>query len=154
VVPDFDLAFHGGEPLLLFRLFLATLVGGMIGWNRFRAGKPAGVGTYALVALGAAFFVAIPILTNSLDALSRVIQGITAGIGFLGAGEIFRDRGERRVRGLTSAAALWATAALGIIAVCGSVALVAAATLIVLLVLVIAPRCERRFPPRVDNSPY
>ena len=82
-----------------------------------------------------------------------MIQGITAGIGFLGAGEIFRDRGERRVRGLTSAAALWATAALGIITVCGSVALVAAATLIVLLVI-IAPRCERRFPPSVDNSPY
>ena len=69
MVPGFDLAFHGGEPLLLFRLFLATLVGAMIGWNRFRAGKPAGVGTHALVALGAAFFVAIPVLTNSLDAL-------------------------------------------------------------------------------------
>ncbi|HWU40007.1 MAG TPA: MgtC/SapB family protein, partial [Candidatus Acidoferrum sp.] len=69
-------------------------------------------------------------------------------------GEIFRDtRGGSRVHGLTSAAALWATAALGIITVCGSVVLVAAATLLVLLVLVIAPRCERRFLSRVEEKP-
>ena len=115
---------HAGELAIFVRLLIAVLAGAAVGWNRFRAGKPAGVGTHSLVALGSAMFVAIPVLMGALpggDSATRVIQGVAAGIGFLGTGEIFRGSStERGVHGLTSAAALWATAALGILAVCGS----------------------------------
>jgi putative Mg2+ transporter-C (MgtC) family protein len=145
------------EPVLLLRLLFAVLAGGAIGWNRYRAGKPAGAGTHALVALGAALFVIIPAQTSlgqAGDALSRAIQGVATGVGFLGAGEIFRDPGDgSRIRGLTSAAALWATAAVGIIAACGSWVTAVAAILLVLAILVFAPRLEHRFPSRAEGPP-
>ena len=151
-----DLAFHQDDLIVLLRLLIATLAGAAIGWNRFRAGKPAGVGTHALVALGAALFISIPIQMNpehSNDAFTRVVQGIATGVGFLGAGEIFRDAGAgNRVHGLTSAAALWVTAALGIVAGWGSGVLIASATALVLLVIVLAPRLERRFPSKAREE--
>lgn len=140
----------GAEAQVLLRVVFATLAGAAIGWNRHRAGKPAGMGTHALVALGAALFVAIPgYLTgaHSSDAMSRVIQGVATGIGFLGAGEIFRDpESVRSVHGLTSAAAVWATASVGVLAMAGSWATIAAATALIVLVLVLAPRLERKYP--------
>jgi putative Mg2+ transporter-C (MgtC) family protein len=147
-----DLTLHAGELAIFVRLLIAVLAGAAVGWNRFRAGKPAGVGTHSLVALGSAMFVAIPVLMGALpggDGATRVIQGVAAGIGFLGAGEIFRGSStERGVHGLTSAAALWATAALGILAVCGSGSVIVVATTLVLAILYIAPRLERRFPAK------
>ena len=141
---------------VLVRVVFATLAGAVIGWNRHRAGKPAGMGTHALVALGAALFVAIPAHLSgphSNDALSRVIQGVATGVGFLGAGEIFRDtESARSVHGLTSAAAIWATAALGVLAVAGSWTLIVAATVLILLVLILAPRLERKFPSPVGGG--
>ncbi|HUM01412.1 MAG TPA: MgtC/SapB family protein [Thermoanaerobaculia bacterium] len=135
---------------VLVRVVIATLAGAAVGWNRHRAGKPAGMGTHALVALGAALFVAIPAHLaggQASDAMSRVIQGVATGIGFLGAGEIFRDPGPAgSVQGLTSAAAIWATAALGVLAVVGSWGTIAVVTLLILLVLVLAPRAERKYP--------
>jgi putative Mg2+ transporter-C (MgtC) family protein len=139
------------ELVLLLRLVLAMLAGAAVGWNRYRAGKPAGVGTHALVALGAGLFVAIPAFAGAthLDAVSRAIQGVATGVGFLGAGEIFRDPGTgNRVTGLTSAAALWATAALGIVIAAGSFFGAFAATFLVLAALEIAPRIEKRLPRR------
>ena len=151
-----DIAFHQGDLIVLLRLLIATLAGAAIGWNRFRAGKPAGVGTHALVALGSALFVSIPIQMSpehSNDAFTRVVQGIATGVGFLGAGEIFRDAGAgNRVHGLTSAAALWVTAALGIVAGWGSGVLIASATAMVLLVIALAPRLERRFPSKAREE--
>ncbi len=148
----FDFTLHAGEPAIFLRLLIAALAGGVVGWNRFRAGKPAGVGTHSLVALGAAIFVAIPVSMGTLhggDGATRVIQGVAAGIGFLGAGEIFRDASAAsRVQGLTSAAALWVTAALGILAVCGSGSVIAVATTLVLAILYVAPRLERKLPPK------
>ena len=147
-----DLTLHAGELAIFVRLLIAVLAGAAVGWNRFRAGKPAGVGTHSLVALGSAMFVAIPILMGALpggDGATRVIQGVAAGIGFLGAGEIFRGSStESGVHGLTSAAALWATAALGILAVCGSGSVIVVATTLVLAILYVAPRVERRFPAK------
>jgi putative Mg2+ transporter-C (MgtC) family protein len=138
------------ETQLLLRVLFATLAGAAIGWNRHRKGKPAGIGTHALVALGASLFVAVPAHLSAAradDAISRVIQGVATGIGFLGAGEIFRDPDSvRSIHGLTSAAAIWATAALGVLAVAGSWATIVSATILVLLVLVVAPRVEKRFP--------
>ncbi len=147
-----DLTLHPGEPVIFLRLLIATLAGAAVGWNRYRAGKPAGVGTHALVALGSAIFVAIPVSVSALhggDGATRVIQGVAAGIGFLGAGEIFRDRSATsRVHGLTSAAALWVTAALGILAVCGSGSVIVAATTLALAILYLAPRLEHQLPPK------
>lgn len=146
----FDFSLHQGDLNVLFRLLVAALAGAVIGWNRFRAGKPAGVGTHALVALGSALFVAIPAQTSFLhgsDSFTRAIQGVATGVGFLCAGEIFRDRDTAgsRIHGLTSAAALWVTAGLGIIAGCGSGLLIVSVTAIVLLVLLVSPRLEGRY---------
>ncbi len=116
---------------IFFRLSIALATGGIIGWERQLRHKPAGLRTHMLVSLGSGLFALIPLLisqtTSGLnsDALSRVIQGITAGVGFLGAGEILRTSSDEsqhtpiRVRGLTSAAAIWVSAALGVAAGCG-----------------------------------
>ena len=111
-----------------FRLLLAILGGASIGWERELHHKPAGLRTHMLVSLAAAVYVLIPLefehrLEPDSNALSRVIQGVATGIGFLGAGEILRDTSvnSRRIeiRGLTSAAAIWMSAALGVAAACG-----------------------------------
>lgn len=152
MIPILESSFHRVEVQVFLRLLIAALIGGAVGWNRFRAGKPAGTGTHALVALGAALFVLVPwalLPAREAGGVTRVIQGVVAGIGFIGAGEIFRDPGAgTRVRGLTSAAALWATASLGILAVCGSGFLILAASILVIAVLYFAPWLEHRFPPK------
>jgi putative Mg2+ transporter-C (MgtC) family protein len=153
----FDCLWNPGDGRILLRLLIAAAAGGIVGWNRFRAGKPAGIGTHALVAMGAALFVAAPIqwaAGQDPAAVTRVVQGIATGVGFLGAGEIFRDlQRPDRVHGLTSAAALWVTAALGIVAGCGSVLLVFAATGMVVLVILGAPHLERRGCATPGNGP-
>lgn len=103
---------------ILLRMILAIIVGGMIGLERQIDRKPAGLRTHMLVSLGAAIFV-ISGLSNVPAAsgdYTRIIQGITTGVGFLGAGEIISrsDRRKIQVRGLTSAAAIWVSAALGV----------------------------------------
>ena len=102
-------------------------VGGIIGWERQLRHKPAGLRTHMLVSMGSALFVLIPLAMgkneNGRDGIERIIQGIAAGIGFLGAGEILRQSqqeiGKVEVHGLTSAAAIWVSAALGTAAGCG-----------------------------------
>ncbi len=106
----------------LLRLGAATLVGGAIGLNRDLRGKPAGVRTHALVGLGSAVATAVgaSLLGGEPDpgAVSRVIQGIITGIGFLGAGVILHRGGDGGVRGLTTAASIWVVATLGV--ACGA----------------------------------
>jgi putative Mg2+ transporter-C (MgtC) family protein len=108
----------------LFRLSLAAAIGAIIGVDRDLRGKPAGVRTLSLVTLGSAlltlFGASIRLSDERPDpaALSRVIQGIMAGIGFLGGGCILRDEAKLHVQGLTTAAAVWVSATLGI--VCGA----------------------------------
>jgi len=103
---------------LSLRLLVAVLFGGLIGANRSLHGKPAGLRTHALVALGAALIV---LATGELatadrlpDVVSRVAQGVLTGIGFLGAGVILRTPEDRQVHGLTTAAAVWVTALVGV----------------------------------------
>jgi len=107
---------------IALRLGAAVGVGMLIGLNRDLANKPIGVRTLGLVSLGAAIVAISTVhfrgLADHPDALSRVvqgvIQGIMAGIGFIGAGVILRDTEAQTVRGLTTAATVWVTAALGI----------------------------------------
>jgi len=97
------------------RLFLAISLGAVIGIDRELGEKAAGLRTNMLVSLGAALFVLVPIqvelTATDTTALARTLQGIITGVGFVGAGSILR---EGRVRGLTSATAVWISAALGI----------------------------------------
>ncbi|MET0667481.1 MAG: MgtC/SapB family protein [Methyloceanibacter sp.] len=107
---------------IFLRLGAAVAAGMLIGLNRDMADKPIGMRTLGLVALGAALaslaVIEVKDLADHPDALSRVvqgaIQGIMAGISFIGAGVILRDRENKTVEGLTTAATVWVTAALGI----------------------------------------
>jgi len=135
---------------LALRLATALLAGGAIGWNREIAEKPAGLRTYMLVSAGAALFVLVPLQLGGEEyeeGLSRVLQGVAAGIGFLGAGTILRQESpetpERKVEGLTSAAAIWCTAALGAAAGCGLWPTALLGTLFVVVVLSLVRRLER-----------
>jgi putative Mg2+ transporter-C (MgtC) family protein len=112
---------NGNEETAL-RLCAALVVGALFGLNRELHGKPAGLRTHALVSLGAAAAAVLILrspdghLTADSNALSRVIQGILTGVGFLGAGVILRDPAGH-VTGLTTAATIWVCAVLGLI--CG-----------------------------------
>ena len=96
------------------RLFVAVLLGAAIGYDRERNASSAGLRTHMLVALGAALFVVVP-QHAGFDApdMSRVVQGLIAGIGFLGAGAIIKIDDRREIKGLTTAASIWLVAALG-----------------------------------------
>ncbi len=128
------------------------LIGAIIGLERQIRRKPAGLRTHMLVSFGSAVFTLIIIQTDgslsSRDALSRVIQGIAAGVGFLGAGEIVRQSSQEsqrlEIHGLTSAAAIWVSAALGIAAGCGLWQLALIGALLTFLVLTVFKRLEKR----------
>ena len=125
---------------IVVRLTLAALLGGLLGLERENKGKAAGVRTHMLVAMGAALFVLIPQQAGILPAdLSRVIQGVVAGIGFLCAGSILKSEDEDRVRGLTTAAGMWLTAAIGMAAGLGREATAVISTALALAVLTLVP---------------
>ncbi|MFN7930092.1 MAG: MgtC/SapB family protein [Blastocatellia bacterium] len=131
------------------RLGIAIVSGSVLGLNRELHNKPAGLRTHALVTLGAAIITLSSLhftpdghLTNP-DALSRVIQGIITGIGFLGAGVILRDANGRQVYGLTTAATVWCAAGLGIACGMGYWRFVLLSVGIILLVLVTGGPLEK-----------
>jgi len=98
------------------RLLVALALGALLGYERESAGAAAGLRTHMLVSLGSALFILVPFQAGmSLEDISRVLQGVTAGIGFLGAGAIIKLRNED-IKGLTTAAGIWLTAAVGIAA--------------------------------------
>lgn len=114
---------------LIFRLTLALLVGCLLGFNRQQGGRPAGIRTFMLVSMGAAMFVMIPLQAEgdspyaATNALSRTIQGVATGVGFIGAGMILQqshqELGKLEVKGLTTAATIWVAAGLGAAIGCG-----------------------------------
>jgi putative Mg2+ transporter-C (MgtC) family protein len=124
---------------VLLRLTAAVLIGAMVGWERERAGKAAGLRTHILVSLGTCLFVLAGIgYGMSSDGLSRVIQGIVTGIGFIGAGSILKLEDRKDIQGLTTSAGIWITAAVGVAIGLGEIGLglmAAALTIIVLSVL-------------------
>lgn len=134
---------------MLLRMVLAVALGGLVGMQREQAGKPAGVRTHMLVALGTAVVVlASAGMGMQYDAQSRVIQGIVTGIGFIGAGSILKLSEERDIQGLTTAAGLWMTAAIGIACGVGTlgIAIISAVVTVILLALagVIEARNEKK----------
>jgi len=125
------------------RLLLAALLGGLLGYERETHGKAAGIRTHMLVCTGAALFVlGSELVGGGDDAMSRVVQGIVAGIGFLGAGTIIKGDSMHDVKGLTTAAGVWMTAAVGVCVGLGLEATAVLATLLMLFILNILPRFD------------
>jgi putative Mg2+ transporter-C (MgtC) family protein len=126
------------------RLVFALVAGAIIGLNRWLYHKPAGLGTHGLVALGAALaaIVATRIPGADAAAVSRVIQGLVTGVGFIGAGVIMRENPGQQVHGLTTAASIWASAILGIACGISDFAIGATGLILALIVLVISKPLE------------
>ena len=157
----FDL-FHGHQKInffseyamidyfeIVFRLMSAVLIGCVIGLDRNLHGKPTGLKTLGLVGLGASLatmsgmeFLLGPGMHDA-SALSRVIQGIITGVGFLGAGVIIHNRSTDKVHGLTTAASIWVTASLGIVAGLGEWQVAGIAMIIVLLLFIVGGPVEK-----------
>jgi putative Mg2+ transporter-C (MgtC) family protein len=124
------------ELVMVLRLLLAAALGAVIGYQRERAGKPAGLRTHVLICTGAALFTIASIYGFGTGAdPGRVAAGVVAGIGFLGAGAIIRNR--EHISGLTTAATIWAVAAIGLAAGTGLYIVSAVTTAVVAIVLLL-----------------
>lgn len=131
------------DGVILLRLLIAAVLGSLVGYERERMGKPAGVRTHGMVSLGAALFTLVSVHGfGGAGDPARVASQIVTGVGFLGAGAILRERGN--VHGLTTAASLWVTAALGTAVGVGMEIMSLAATVLVFLLLRFGPRVRPR----------
>jgi putative Mg2+ transporter-C (MgtC) family protein len=129
---------------VLIRIAASALLGACIGIQREKVGKPAGIRTHILVSLGTTVFIlGCARAGMQSDALSRVIQGIVTGIGFIGAGSILKLDAERDIKGLTTAAGVWMTAAIGVTVGMGELGIAITATIITLVVLMLAGSIEK-----------
>ena len=116
----FSLPAAGQVVAVVTRLVAAALLGGLLGAEREAIGKAAGLRTHMLVALGAALFVIAPTQVGLGEGdLGRIIEGVAAGVGFIGAGTILKLADREEIRGLTTAAGIWFTAAIGVTAAVG-----------------------------------
>ncbi len=142
---------------IVVRLLLAALLGGLLGFEREHVGKAAGLRTHMLVSLGSALFVLASLQAGiETDDLSRVIQGVVAGIGFLCAGAILKSARDDQVHGLTTSAGLWMTAAIGMTAGLGREAIAVFSALLALVVLMLEKPVRRlmhgsRGPRKTDH---
>lgn len=129
--------------VICLRLGVAVLLGALIGYDRERRGKAAGLRTHMMVSLGAALFILVP-LRSGMDIADagRVLQGIVAGIGFLGAGAILKQDRAGAIRGLTTASSIWVAAAVGIAAGMGREVTAIIGTLAALFILIVMARFE------------
>ena len=137
--------------VIVARLLVAIVLGGMLGLEREAKGRAAGLRTHILVCIGSALFVMAPLLAGVSQAdVTRVMQGIVSGIGFLGAGAILKLDHEERVQGLTTAAGIWAAAAIGMAVGMGMHLLALASTVAALLVVSLLPRLlpDKPAPPQ------
>ena len=136
------------------RLALAGLLGFVLGFEREARGKAAGARTHMLVAMGSALFVLTPQFTGMAIAdMSRVVQGLLAGVGFLCAGAILKSgKDEQAVQGLTTAAGMWMTAAIGLACGLGREVTAILSTLLALVVLALVPHFSRGLQGVMGNS--
>ena len=141
---------------ITLRLGLATAIGGAIGLNRDMHGKPAGLRMLGLVALGAALATTSVLgfgeaTSLPADAISRVIQGVLAGVGFLGAGVIMRDE-TGNVHRLNTAASVWVTAAIGVVCGLGEWMIALIGAVLVFALLTIGAEVDHRFYGKLERK--
>jgi putative Mg2+ transporter-C (MgtC) family protein len=152
------------ELLVLLRIFVAAVLGGIVGFERTFTGKRAGLRTHMLVAIGAALYMStadlavdwaraatprdLPSILQVQIAVLSPVQAIATGIGFLGAGTIFMAGEQHRVHGLTTAASIWVIAAVGIAVGCDRYLLATGTALLTLIVLHLLIHLEPRSTPR------
>jgi putative Mg2+ transporter-C (MgtC) family protein len=130
---------------VVLRLVAAALLGGLVGAEREWVGKAAGLRTHMLVALGAAVFVLAPAEAGLGEGdIGRIIQGIAAGIGFIGAGTILKRTDRNEIQGLTTAAGIWLTAAIGVAAAVAPLWLAIAGVACALVILYVLAAIERK----------
>jgi putative Mg2+ transporter-C (MgtC) family protein len=140
------------------RLGLAALLGAAVGINRELRGKPAGLRTHALVSLGAALLTVIGLAlthpgdTETFGAASRVLQGLIAGVGFIGGGVILRREESKEVHGLSTAASIWIVSAVGVAAGCGLWVTSSAAVVLALVILALAEPLDRLLRTRRQDE--
>jgi putative Mg2+ transporter-C (MgtC) family protein len=134
----------------LTRIGVAALLGGVIGLEREWKGHWAGLRTHILVAIGCSIFVIVgmAIVGRESEAVTRIIQGIASGIGFLGAGTILKLDQKQTIKGLTTASSIWLSAALGTSAGSGEYALATAAAIVSLFVLAVLGPIEKALERR------
>lgn len=138
---------------VVIRLLAAMIFGGIIGIQRERTGKAAGFRTHMMVCLGTAVFViTCSSVGMQFDAVSRVIQGLVTGIGFIGAGTILKLEGQEEIKGLTTAAGIWMTAAIGITVGLGAVGVGLIGTVLALVILALAQPLEDFIQKRRDGK--
>lgn len=130
--------------IVVVRLLVAAVLGGLLGLEREQQGKSAGIRTHMLVSMGAALFILIPQQAGITDSeMSRVIQGVIAGIGFLCAGSIINSKvdgkDEQKATGLTTAAGIWFTAAIGVAVGLGQEQTAVLCTVLAWIVLYVVP---------------
>lgn len=140
------------HPEMLGRLVAATLLGALVGYERERDGKPAGVRTQGMVALGAALYTVVSVAGFGVGAdPGRIAAQIVTGVGFLGAGAILQERGS--VHGLTTAASMWVTAAVGLAVGAGMLWMSLVTTVLVVGLLRFGPRPRPRAAAPQPGAP-
>jgi len=159
ILQDLAVTVPGARDLVrvVVRLLAALAVGALVGYQRERMGKAAGLRTHMLVSMGTTLVV-VSALESGMDddGLSRIIQGLITGIGFLGAGAIMKIQTDRQIRGLTTAAGIWMTAATSVAIGLGQIGIGVIAGLLTWLVLDLLHRITPDRPgrtPRGDNQP-
>ena len=131
---------------VLFKLILATILGGLVGLERESRGKPAGFRTNVLIAVGATLFTQVSLVAGSMGGdPGRVAAQVASGVGFLGAGAVIQGRGS--VTGLTTAASIWVVAAIGLAIGAGNYVAAIGGTVFVLITLLFLGRLERALTP-------
>lgn len=133
---EFDTALLGDN---LVRLTIAALAGGVLGFERELSGQWAGLRTHMVVSVGAAVFALLAdhIAGGDPNAAARVVQGVAAGIGFLGAGTILKLSDRGKIKGLTTASSIWLAAGLGCVAGFGRYELMIAAMIVAIIILAV-----------------
>jgi putative Mg2+ transporter-C (MgtC) family protein len=126
------------------RLLLAVSLTAIIGWEREVGNKTAGLRTHMLVSLGAALFTvtALESSTNAISDVTRVIQGIATGVGFIGGGAILKIESRNRIRGLTTAGTIWLAAAIGVAAGLGKIGAAAFGIALAWFILVVLEKLK------------
>jgi len=148
---DFDLQLLGSH---FFRLIVAAIAGGAIGFDREVSGQWAGLRTHMVVAIGAALFVMLGahLAEGDPNATTRVVSGVATGVGFLGAGTILKLNDSQRIRGLTTASSIWMAAALGSMAGLARYEMIVAGTVMSLIVLVALRPVSKSLGDDVDEE--